>query len=66
MQEKIQKLVESYGEACYQQGNMAAQYENEGDVIDAAGIASRALDALAAAIHEIEERAEKYDDHRCY
>ncbi len=55
---EIEKLIGVYGRACYEHGNMAAQYENEGDVVDSARIAKAAHESLVAVICQLEKSAD--------
>lgn len=57
MQDKIRRLIGAYGKACYEHGNIAAQYETETDILDAVGVALKALEALTAEVNELEHQA---------
>lgn len=59
MQDKIRKLIGAYGKACYEHGNIAAQYETETDILDAVGVALKALEALTVEVDQLEKQAAK-------
>lgn len=62
--DKLINLVTDYGVAKCMQG--ASPFASDGPIKDVDKKVDSALDELLTAITELEERAEKYDDHRCY
>lgn len=58
---ELMQAVTKYGDLRYDQGVIAANYTGDGELRDAAGESSKALEALVLAIREIQHKAIRYD-----